>query len=121
MPATYLIMITRGTVDPKIIGTYVVKYKYGLKTTKREVTVVTKPAITTIIHLSGNNTIFFNAGDTYIEPGYSAVDAIDGDLTEKVTVTNKVNMNKEGTYQIIYSVINSEGVTTSETRNVIIR
>ena len=79
------------------------------------------PSISTIIHLDGNNPIYFNAGDTYYEPGFNAIDAIDGDLTAKVEVTNEVDMTKEGTYRILYSVVNSSGVTTSETRTVIIR
>ena len=110
-----------GIVDSNVIGTYTIKYKYGISTAKREVTVVPRPSISTIIHLDGNNPIYFNAGDTYYEPGFNAIDAIDGDLTAKVEVTNEVDMTKEGTYRILYSVVNSSGVTTSETRTVIIR
>ena len=60
-------------------------------------------------------------GQKYIEPGFSTVDTIDGDITSKTNV-NKSNLDtsKKGTYRIIYSVVNSDNITTSETRTIIV-
>ena len=110
-----------GTVDSNVIGTYTIKYKYGISTAKREVTVVPRPAVSTVIILSGNDPLYFNVGDTYYEPGFKAIDAIDGDLTDKVEVTNEVDMSKEGAYRVLYSVVNSSGNKTSKERSVIIK
>ena len=60
-------------------------------------------------------------GDAYEEPGYSAIDAVEGDLTNKVKINSNLDTSKQGTYRIIYSVTNSDGVTTSETRTIIVQ
>ena len=49
---------------------------------------------------------------------YSAIDAEDGDITEKVEVTGKVNFNKTGKYPITYKVIDSDGNEVVKTRTV---
>ncbi len=50
--------------------------------------------------------------------GVSATDDIDGDLTDKIQVKGAVNINKVGDYQLVYSVTNSRGKTTTFTRTV---
>lgn len=49
---------------------------------------------------------------------YSAIDAEDGDITDKVQVTGKVNFNKTGKYQITYKVIDSDGNEIVKTRTI---
>lgn len=49
---------------------------------------------------------------------YSAIDAEDGDITDKVEVSGKVNFNKTGKYPITYKVIDSNGNEVTETRTV---
>ena len=114
-------VVITGQVDTANIGTYELTYKYKLKKVKRTVKVIAQPSIITIIHLNGSTTITLNVGDQYVEPGYSAIDAIDGDLTSKVKITSKVDTSKKGTYRIVYSVVNSKGVTTSESRTVVVK
>lgn len=114
-------VVITGQVDTTNIGTYELTYKYKLKKVKRTVKVIAQPSIITIIHLNGSTTITLNVGDQYVEPGYSAIDAIDGDLTSKVKITSKVDTSKKGTYRIVYSVVNSKGVTTSESRTVVVK
>ena len=50
--------------------------------------------------------------------GVCATDDIDGDLTDKIQVKGAVNINKVGDYQLVYSVTNSRGKTTTFTRTV---
>ena len=72
------------------------------KTVKRKVKVVdtTNPVIT----LQGDEvTIYQN--DTYNEPGYTATDNYDKDLTSKVKTTNNIDNKKLGTYEVTYSVM----------------
>ena len=57
-------------------------------------------------------------GDKYKEPGYVAIDDIDGNITNKVNISGSVNYNKEGTYKLVYYVVNSTGITTTIERTV---
>lgn len=49
---------------------------------------------------------------------YSANDKEDGDLTENIEVTGKVNFSKAGSYELTYKVTDSDGNTTTQTRTV---
>ena len=57
-----------------------------------------------VITLVGPTTITIPRYGTYSEPGYSAYDTVDGDLTYKVQVTNPVDTSNPGTYYIQYMV-----------------
>lgn len=54
--------------------------------------------------LKGKKEITITEGDSWKEPGYTAVDNIDGDITAKVTVSGEVNTKVPGTYQLTYQV-----------------
>ena len=60
------------------------------------------------IDLSGNREITIYEGDAYIEPGYTARDSKGNDLTEKVVVNNMIDISTIGTYEIIYTLNNTE-------------
>ena len=74
-----------------------------------------------IITLNGNDTVYLYVGNSYNEPGYNAFDNCDGDITDKVEVSNNINTSIIGTYKITYSVNDSNGNTTSVERTVIVR
>lgn len=106
-------------VNTNKLGTYTITYKIThLKTTKiikRKIKVIdtTKPEIT----LQGNEvTIYQN--DTYNEPGYTATDNYDKDITSKVKVTNNIDNKKTGTYEVTYSVSDSSKNKTEIKRKV---
>lgn len=50
--------------------------------------------------------------------GVTASDEKDGDLTDQIKVTGKIDSDKPGSYSLTYSVANSEGQSTSETTTV---
>ena len=54
----------------------------------------------------------------FVDPGYEAHDARDGNLTANVTVTGTVDVNSTGTYVLTYSVADAAGNTDSKTRTV---
>lgn len=70
------------------------------------------------LELIGNNIINIKMNETYIEPGYKASDSIDGDITGKVKITNNIDYNTPGTYEIIYEVVNSSNKKVSIKRFV---
>ena len=71
-----------------------------------------------VITLNGESNVIVKVGNTYTEPGYTAIDKNDGNITAKVTRDSNVNLNKIGEYEIVYSVINSNGKKTSKKRLV---
>ena len=56
------------------------------------------------IKLKGGKSVVVNLGDDYIEPGFTAKDNCDGDITDKVIVMGNVDTSKTGEYVLQYSV-----------------
>ncbi|HOQ31718.1 MAG TPA: DUF5011 domain-containing protein [Candidatus Hydrogenedens sp.] len=56
------------------------------------------------ITLLGDNPMILNCKEPYFEPGYTATDVEDGDLTSEVIVTGEVDPYTPGTYIISYEV-----------------
>ena len=110
---------TINKVNTNKLGTYTITYKIThlktTKTVKRKIKVVdtTKPAIT----LQGNEVSIYQ-NDTYNEPGYTATDNYDKDLTSKVKTTNNIDNKKAGTYEVTYSVEDSSKNKTEIKRKV---
>jgi hypothetical protein len=75
---------------------------------------ITKPVIT----LTGGATdvVVYKSAATYTDPGYSATDDVDGEIT--VTVTGTVNMNSAGDYTLTYSATDKAGNVQTVDRTV---
>ncbi len=69
-----------------------------------------------VISLEGSD-IYIPVGSSYNEPGYSASDNCDGDITNRVAVSGSVS-NDVGKYVINYSVTDSSGNSSSIDRSV---
>ncbi len=110
----------KGTVDTKKPGEYTlyytIKYKKISKTIKRVVSVEDheKP----VIELNGNTEVEYFIGTDYNELGYTANDNVDGDITNKVQVTNTIEKDKVGEYEVRYSVTDSSNNTFEVVRKV---
>jgi hypothetical protein len=61
------------------------------------------------IILNGNLNDSIELNSNYSEPGYSAKDKKDGDISHKVIVSGVVNTNKTGVYTVNYEVIDKSG------------
>lgn len=70
------------------------------------------------IRLNGDSVMQVVVGTKYVEPGYFAEDKCDGDISDKVSVSGRVDGGKLGTYLVTYTVQNSFGVTTATERKV---
>jgi len=57
-----------------------------------------------VIQLSGDANVVLPAGSSYEDPGATAMDDIDGDLTEAIQTSGNFNANIVGTYTLTYSV-----------------
>jgi hypothetical protein len=71
-----------------------------------------------VIFLQGDNPVTLIVGDSYNDAGYSALDDIDGDLTNSVLVVGTVDTLNAGNYEISYSVSDSSGNETTISRTV---
>lgn len=99
-----------GSVNTCNIGNYTITYSVtdsGGKSDSvdRVVRVLdgttnTAPTIT----LTGGSTVTAASGSAWTDPGYSANDKEDGDLTSSVSVTGSVNTSAPGDYTVTYSV-----------------
>ena len=70
------------------------------------------------INLKGNKAITLYLGNTWKDPGYTANDNCDNDITNKVAISGSVNTNKLGTYKITYAVKDSSQNQTTVQRTV---
>ncbi|MFL0797801.1 MAG: PHB depolymerase family esterase [Cellvibrionaceae bacterium] len=73
------------------------------------------------IILDGLNPAYHIVNTTWAEPGFTANDEEDGDLTSNVQVSGSVNTGVIGDYQITYTVTDSGNKTTTVTRDVYVR
>lgn len=112
----------QGEVNPKKAGVYKLEYsvKYlGIKS-KKKVTVIIEDDIKPKLTLIGNSVIYLQNGDEYEELGYQAIDNNDGDITKKVNVKAKVNINKNGNYDITYQVTDRAGNQAETKRTIVV-
>lgn len=71
--------------------------------------------------LEGKQEVIVMVGSAYEEPGYAAFDNLDGDITDRVSVSGTVDPQTMGTYILEYAVADSFGNTATATRTVIVR
>ena len=86
-------------------------------------TTVTRPIIYNdpvppVLTLSGEKEMTLGKGRQYHEPGYNATDNCDGDITNKVTVSGRVDPTKPGEYTLVYTVKDSFQNSVSASRKV---
>ncbi len=110
-------------VDPEKTGSYTVRYaarKWGWSgEAERTVRVVdTQPPV---LQLAGSEKITLTAGAAFEDPGCSASDGYDGDLTSQITVTGEVDTKTAGTYTLTYEVKDSSGNAASLSRTVTVK
>lgn len=87
-------------ITPVTFSSYDAVPNIGTATASLSVVDLTAP----VIQINGANPYTMHAGSTFIDPGYSATDDVDGNLTAQVVVINSVQANTPGTYSISYDV-----------------
>ena len=114
-----LTISTSGTVNTQAVGTYTLTYSAtdaagNQASVERNVRVEdhTPP----VISLSGSNPLTLKLGSEYLEPGSSAVDAVDGTVT--VSASGTVNIQKVGSYSLTYSTVDAAGNQSQVSRVV---
>ncbi|WP_156497877.1 DUF5011 domain-containing protein, partial [Oleiphilus sp. HI0043] len=85
-------------------------------------TVIVSDTTAPLITLAGANPLDHEVGTIFVDPGASASDNIDGDISLSIGVTGTVDANTQGTYTLTYNVSDSSGnaaATTTRTVNVV--
>ncbi|MBE6926423.1 MAG: DUF5011 domain-containing protein, partial [Ruminococcaceae bacterium] len=100
-----------GEIDPKVPGTYTVTYsaKHRDLTAEKTYTVVVRDTTAPVITLTGDTNVVVLPGVSYEEAGFTAIDAAEGDVTDRVT-------RKEENGKVIYTVTDSAGNSTTVER-----
>jgi len=106
-------IVVANNVDVFVIGTYAVTYDVTDSSGNPAVQVVrtvhvvdtTSPVITRL----GGPEMTVEAGSAYNDPGATAYDATDGDLTDDIVVANNVDVFVLSTYTVTYDVTDSSG------------
>jgi hypothetical protein len=117
-------IVRSGAVNTAVLGTYTITYTVtdaagNTATASRTVQVTdqTKPVIT----LNGDATLHTTFGAKFTDPGPTAIDNIDGDISEKVVITGVVNTEVLGSYTLTYNVKDAAGnAATAVTRTVVV-
>lgn len=108
-----------GKVDTTKVGSYTLTYTliYKGTTTTLERTVKVNESVK--LTLIGKATVYLPKGSTYTDVGAKAVDKKDGDISDKIVVDNKVDINTPGEYEIKYS-IKKDNQEVTVTRKIIV-
>jgi hypothetical protein len=73
-----------------------------------------------VLTLKGKAVVELIEGGTYVEPGYSAIDDMDGDITHLVKVSGVAATAYAGEYTLTYTVSDKAGNTSTATRLIIV-
>lgn len=102
------------------VGNYEVTYscKFLIYNIKRTRKIIVSDLTGPEIILKGDKELSVTIDTKYEEPGYEAIDKLDGDLTESVKVTDNIDITKLGDYEVIYEVKDKAGNVSKEIRKV---
>jgi hypothetical protein len=81
-------------------------------------TIAASPNISPTISLFGNYTIDITLNQPFVDPGATAQDPEDGNITNQIVTYGSVNIDSAGNYPISYVVYDSGGLKDSVTRIV---
>ncbi len=118
------IVVSGATVDANTPGVYVVTYTVAdaannSNSTTRTVTVQdTTAPVVTVTDPSSTNAC---QSQPYTDPGATANDACDGDLTGNIVVTGNVDTSIAGDYTLTYTATDAAGNSGSATRVVTVQ
>ena len=111
-------VVLSTNINTNELGVYKIKYKIpyllGTYTYKRKAIVVDD--MSPEIILEGDQEYKISYNKEYVEPGYKAIDNYDGDVTEKVEISEE--QINDGERDIHYKVIDSSGNVQEKTRKI---
>ncbi len=122
---TSITAVVSGAVNINRLGdnelTYTAEDQSGNSSNKKLIVRVIDD-VAPVITITGQSTVSVNAGDNYNDQGATATDNFDGNITSSITTSGTFsNTLIPGEYTIIYSVEDTSGNMTNETRTINVR
>ncbi len=111
---------TTGEADLNKIGEYRIAYSASHDGNEKTISVVIKVVDKTPpeIKLKGGEELNWVLGKEFVDPGFTAIDNVDGDVSANVKVSGTVDANTEGDYTLTYTVSDSAKNEATVTRKV---
>lgn len=118
-----LVNINNTSLDTSKVGEYKIKYELLVDGNIEYIYRIVKVReyIKPEIKLKGDEVIYLNLYDTYIEMGYEVSDNYDTDMYRRVITTSNLVVDKVGEYQIEYKAIDSSGNEAIAVRKIIVK
>ena len=118
---TNKVMVTNNVYNTKI-GKYQVTFTYKQDGHEYQVVkeIEIKDTIKPEILLNKGEEITVVLDNDYKDPGYTANDNYDGDITNKVEIKGRIDTAKEGEYELVYTVTDSSGNKTKVSRKILV-
>ena len=122
------IEIAGDEVDTNTVGTYIITYNVSDEAENdaaevtRTVNVLAEPDTEApVITLEGDETINLTVGDSFSDPGATATDDVDGDISADIEIGgDEVDTETAGTYEITYNVSDEAGNAATEVIRTVI-
>ena len=116
-------VISTGTVDTSVVGTYTVTYNAtdasGNEAAAVSRTVNVVDTTVPVITLTGEATVTIEVGSTYTDAGATATDNYDGDITSSIVTVNPVDTAVVGVYTLTYNVTDANGNVAVEVTRIV--
>ena len=100
-----------SNVNDEVVGDYQVSYNLKIKYLNVDKTLIRKVYVKDTkkpnLTINSDKELHLYIGDSFEYPIYSAIDEYDGDITNNVKVDSNLDLTKEGTYEIKYSIKDS--------------
>ncbi len=82
---------------------------------------VTPDVIAPVLTLQGSETVTVGFGSDYLDAGATAVDNVDGNISDRIVVDSPVDTSRAGSYAVSYTVADLAGNSASITRTVVVK
>ncbi len=110
-----------GTVDANTCGIYILKYRVtdaagNEAVIERNITV--SDMLPPVLTMNGDENMYIRLGETFVDPGCTAIDDVEGDVTSRLVIEGSVDTTKEGLYNLTYRVADATGNSASVSRSV---
>ena len=111
-------IIVTGNVDTDTLGSYIIRYNVsdssGNAATEITRTVTVADTTPPVFSLIGSPTVSIEINTSFVDPGVSAIDVYDGDISTSVNVIGSVDTSLVGSTAIYYNISDSSGNPASQ-------
>jgi formylglycine-generating enzyme required for sulfatase activity len=115
------ISITSSDINVSDVGNQVVTYSVtdaGGNTNTATRTVTVQDTTDPVLTMLGDLNMTHAKNTAWVDPGATASDSLDGNLSSSITISGTVDVNTTGTYTLSYTVSDAVGNEASLTRTV---